>query len=183
MYIPIKSSIVMNKSLYIFFASLLLAACAHTPQQAEADDQFEQPGQAEAPQEVTPQALPSVELSSELLYEYLLSEIAAQRGNDTLAVEGSLDLAKKTRDPRLAMRAAHMALQFGQLDKAVEALRIWRDTDPSSLMARRMLASVLLRGGRLDEAGEEFANLLKADESDPAQTFVQIDQMLVSYPD
>ena len=183
MYIPIKSSIVMNKSLYIFFTSLLLAACAHTPQQAEADDQFEQPGQAEAPQEVTPQALPSVELSSELLYEYLLSEIAAQRGNDTLAVEGSLDLAKKTRDPRLAMRAAHMALQFGQLDKAVEALRIWRDTDPSSLMARRMLASVLLRGGRLDEAGEEFANLLKADESDPAQTFVQIDQMLVSYPD
>jgi tetratricopeptide (TPR) repeat protein len=174
----------MSKSLYIIFGSLLLAACAHTPQQAEAEDQFEQPEpQTEASQEEAPQSLPSVELSSELLYEFLLSEIAAQRGNDTLAVEGSSDLAKKTLDPRLAMRAAHMALQFGQIDKAIEALRIWHDTDPSSLMARRMLSSVLLRDGRLDEAGEEFAGLLKASNSDPAQTFVQIYQMLVAYPD
>ena len=167
----------MNKSLYIVFGCLLLAACAHTPLQADADGQFEQ---AE-PQEEAPAALPSVELSSDLLYEYLLSDIAAQRGNDTVAVEGSLDLAKKTRDPRLAMRAAHVALQFGQVDQAVEALRIWRDTDPSSLMARRMLASVLLRSGRLDEAGEEFAGLLKADDSH--SSFVQIYQMLATYPD
>ena len=128
--------------------------------QPEAADQVEQP----EPQAEAPQVLPNVELSSELLYEFLLSEIASQRGNDTLAVEGSSDLAKKTRDPRLAMRAAHLALQFGQIDKAIEALRIWRDADPSSLMARRMLSSVLLRSGKLDEAGEEFVKLLKADE-------------------
>ncbi len=169
----------MNKSICIVIGSLLLAACAHTPQQAEAEDQFEQPEAQEEEQA----ALPNVELSSDLLYEYLLSEIAAQRGNDTVAVEGSLDLAKKTRDPRLAMRAAHIALQFGQIDQAVEALKVWRDTDPSSLMARRMLASVLLRSGRLDEAGEEFVSLLKADDGHSAQNFVQIYQMLATYPD
>jgi tetratricopeptide (TPR) repeat protein len=179
MYIPIKSSIVMNKSLCIVFGCLLLAACAHTPRQAEAEDQIEQP----EPQEEAQPALPSVELSSDLLYEFLLSEIAAQRGNDTVAVDGSSDLAKKTRDPRLAMRAAHLALQFGQIDKAIEALRIWRDTDPSSLMARRMLSSVLLRSGKLDEASVEFVGLLKADDKHSAQTFVQIYQMLATYPD
>jgi tetratricopeptide (TPR) repeat protein len=118
-----------------------------------------------------------------LLYEFLLSEIAGQRGNDALAVEGSTDLAKKTRDPRLAMRAAHLALQFGRTDKAVEALRVWRDADPSSLMARRMLASVLVRSGKLDEASEELVKLLKADEAHSAQNFIQIDQMLAGYPD
>jgi tetratricopeptide (TPR) repeat protein len=173
----------MTKSLYIVLGSLLLAACVHTPVdqtgQPDAEDQFEQTDQ----QAEAPQVLPSIELSSDLLYEFLLSEIAAQRGNDTLAVDGSMDLAKKTRDPRLAMRAAHVALQFGQADKAIEALGIWRDTDPSSLMARRMLSSVLLRSGKIDEAGNEFVDLLKMDESHSGQTFVQIYQMLATYPD
>lgn len=183
----IKSSIVMTQFKYILLGSLLLTACAHAPArtpvnqivQPEAADQVEQP----EPQAEAPQVLPNIELSSELLYEFLLSEIASQRGNDTLAVEGITDLAKKTRDPRLAMRAAHLALQFGQIDKAIEALRIWRDADPSSLMARRMLSSVLLRSGKLDEAGEEFVKLLKADEDHSGQTFVQIYQMLAAYPD
>ena len=179
----IKSSIVMTQFKYILLGSLLLTACAHAPAhppgQPEAVDQAEQP----EPQAEAPQVLPNVELSSELLYEFLLSEIASQRGSDTLAVEGSSDLAKKTRDPRLAMRAAHLALQFGQADKAIEALRIWRDADPSSLMARRMLSSVLLRSGKLDEASEELVKLLKADEDHSAQTFVQIYQMLATYPD
>jgi tetratricopeptide (TPR) repeat protein len=177
---------------YILLGSLLLTACAHAPartpvnqiDQPEAVDQLEQlEPQAEEPQTEVPQVLPNVELSSELLYEFLLSEIAGQRGNDTLAVEGSSDLAKKTRDPRLAMRAAHLALQFGQNDKAIEALKIWRGADPSSLMARRMLSSVLVRSGKLDEASEELVELLKADEGHSAQTFVQIYQMLASYPD
>ncbi len=173
----------MTQFKYILLGSLLLTACAHAPAhppgQPEAVDQAEQP----EPQAEAPQVLPNVELSSELLYEFLLSEIASQRGSDTLAVEGSSDLAKKTRDPRLAMRAAHLALQFGQADKAIEALRIWRDADPSSLMARRMLSSVLLRSGKLDEASEELVKLLKADEDHSAQTFVQIYQMLAAYPD
>jgi tetratricopeptide (TPR) repeat protein len=178
----------MNQFKYILLGSLLLTACAHAPLnqvgQAQAEDQVEQPEpQVETPQAEAPRTLPNVELSSELLYEFLLSEIAAQRGNVDIAVEGSTDLAKKTRDPRLAMRAAQLSLQFGETDKAAEALGIWRDADPSSLTARRMLSSVLLRGGKLDEAGEEFVNLLKADEAHSAQIFVQIYQMLATYPD
>ena len=184
----------MAKLKYILVGSLLLTACAHTPVnqsvQPDAGDktaQTESPVQteprAEAPPAETTPVLPSVKLSSDLLYEYLLSEVAAQRGDGTVAVEGSLDLAKKTRDPRLAMRASKFALQFGQFDSAIEALKIWRDTDPSSVLARRMLSSVLLRSGKLDEARNEFASLLKADESNNAQNFIQIYQMLATYPD
>ena len=179
----------MTKFKYILVGSLLLTACAHTPVnqavQPDAEDHTAQAGQSvqTGPHAEAPPVLPSVKLSSDLLYEYLLSEIAAQRGNDTVTVEGSLDLAKKTRDPRLAMRAAKLALQFGQSDSAIEALKIWRDTDPSSILARSMLSSVLLRSGKLDEARDEFASLLKADESHTAQNFIQIYQMLATYPD
>jgi len=200
---------VMTQRLYILLGILLLSACAHTPfNQAgnhadnQAGNQIEgqvenqtgqtaakndagQPDQAGSPepQSETPQSLPNIELNSDLLYEYLLSEIAAQRGNDAVAIDGSLELAKKTRDPRLAMGAAHMALQFGQIDKAIEALKIWRDADPSSLMARRMLSSVLLRSGKMDEASKEFTELLKADADRAALNFIQIYQMLATYTD
>jgi tetratricopeptide (TPR) repeat protein len=171
---------------YIILGSLLLAACVHSPQKQEVADQDEADvdttGQSEQQVEV-PHGVPNIELSSELLYEFLLSEIASQRGNDAFAVEGSSELAKKTRDPRLAMRAAHLALQFGQIDKAIEALKIWRDTDPSSIMAKRMLSSVLLRSGNIDAAKEELSKLLKADETHSAQNFIQIYQMLATYPE
>ena len=81
------------------------------------------------------------------------------------------------------MRATDLALKFGQPDQAIEALQIWRETDPSSLMARRMLSSVLLRSGKIDQARDEFASLLKADESHSAQNFIQIFQMLAAFPD
>lgn len=176
---PIKSSIVMTQFKFIVFGVLLLSACAHVPNQTEAADTPEAPEQ----QEEAAMVLPNVELSSELLYEYLVTEIAYQRGQTALAVQGSLDLARKTRDPRLAMRATHMAIQAGQMDKAIETLRLWLETDPASPSALRMLASALLRTGRLDEARVELVKVLKSEEAHPGTTFIQIYQMLASYPD
>lgn len=190
----------MTKLKPLLFACLLLGACAHAPvnRAVQPDDhhaQADQPAQTgsgtEAPPEETPGAppeetrmvLPDVRLSSSVLYEYLLSEIAAQRGDGKVAVDGSLDLAKTTRDPRLAMRAANIALKFGQPDKAVEAFRLWSETDPSSMMAKRMLSSVLLHVGKIDQARNELSGLLKADASHVPQNFIQIYQMLASYPD
>ncbi len=180
---------------YIIISALLLSACAHAPANLTPNtpDSSSESSSGQQDEEIVPAApdqqagttmvLPNVELSSELLYEYLLTEIANQRGQTAMAVDGALDLARKTLDPRLAMRAAHMAIESGQMDKAVEALRIWQQTDPSSSTAMRMLASALLRTGRLDEARQEFVKVLKADEAHAGQIFVQIYQMLASYRD
>src|SRR3989338_4024941 len=151
----IKSSNVMHHLKHIIFGSLLLTACTHAPIQPEAENPVEQSMQQSEQQAETTAKLPNVELSGELLYQYLLSEIASQRGQAELAAEASTDLARKTRDPRIAMRAAQLALQSGQMDKAVEAIRIWRELDPDSPMATRTLFAVLLRRGRLDEARKE----------------------------
>lgn len=169
----------MTQFKYAILGSLLLAACAHAPNQPAAENPVEAP----EPQAEAARVLPNVELSGELLYEFLLSEIAGQRGDVAIAVEGSLDLARKTRDPRLAMRAAQLAIESGQIDKAIEALRIWREVEPASPLAMRMLSSALLRAGRLAEAGQELATVLKAEEASAGHIFFQMYQMLASYPD
>jgi len=169
----------MNQFKYFIFGSFLLTACAQAPARPT-DEHPADPHESlseEAP------VLPNIELSDELLYEFLLTEIASQRGNVALAVDGSLDLANKTHDPRLAMRATQLALQAGQLDKAIEALKIWRGVDPASPMAMRMYASVLLRSGRLDEARQELVTVLKADQANAGRIFYQIYQMLAPYLD
>ncbi|MEO8331221.1 MAG: tetratricopeptide repeat protein [Gallionella sp.] len=169
----------MNQIKYIIIGSLMLTACAQTPVQPTAVHPVDMPD----PQTEVAPVLPNIELSDELLYEFLVTEIASQRGNVALAVQGSSDLANKTRDPRLAMRAAQLSLQAGQLDKAIEALKLWREVDPASPLAMRMYASALLRTGNLVEASRELASVLKADQANAGHIFYQIYQMLAPYPD
>ncbi|TAN73727.1 MAG: hypothetical protein EPN14_09605, partial [Gallionella sp.] len=182
----------MNLFKYLVVGSLLLTACAHPPKRAEpAQPEHAQPESAHPAHPVAPHepqaeaapVLPDVELSGELLYEFLLTEIASQRGHTALAVEGSTDMARKTRDPRLAQRATQLAIESGDMGKAVAAFRIWQDVEPASPLVNRMLASVLLRGGKLDEAQAELAKVLKEERADTGRTFLQIYQMVMSYPD
>lgn len=169
----------MNQFKFIVFGSLLLAACAQPPGQLS-DAHTEDPH--ESPAEVATK-LPNVELNEKLLYQFLLAEIASQRGELDVAVQSSSDLANKTRDPRLVMRAAQLALQAGKLDKAIEALKVWREIDPDSPLAMRMYSSALLRSGNLAEARLELVNVLKSESTDTGHIFYQMYQMLVSYPD
>lgn len=177
----------MHPLKYSIFGSLLLAACAQAPVQPETENSVgpEAENQAEQPvqQPETTAKLPNVELSGELLYQYLLSEIASQRGHAGLAAEASADMARKTRDPRIAMRAAQLAIQSGQMDKAVEAIRVWRELDPDSPMTTRTLSAVLLRGGRLDEARQEIIAVLQEKDANAGQIFFQTYQMLAANPD
>ncbi|MDH4286725.1 MAG: tetratricopeptide repeat protein [Gallionella sp.] len=163
----------------IILGSLLLAACTQTPVRPEA----EKPSGHAAPQEESTAALPNLELNNELLFQYLISEIASQRGESELAAEASAELAKKTRDPRLAARAAQLALQSGQMDKAVEAIKAWREIEPESPIATRALSAVLLRSGRLDEARQETIIALREKDADAGQIIYHTYQVLASYPD
>ncbi|MCX7196276.1 MAG: hypothetical protein NTV37_10510, partial [Proteobacteria bacterium] len=105
----------MNLKRNIVIVALLLVSCAHASQQ--------EAGQAEKPGfEAEKQAeLPKQELTEQVLYEYLLGEMALQRGQPELAAQLYLKLANSTRDPRLARYAAHLAFETRQMDKAMAA--------------------------------------------------------------
>jgi len=169
----------MNQIKYILFGSLLLGACAQPSVRTTGGHAVEHA----VPLVADLTMLPNIELSEELLYKFLLTEIASQRGEVALAVQGSSDLANQTHDPRLAMRSAQLALQAGQMDKAIEALKIWREVDPDSPLAMRMYASILMRVGKLDEARQELEGVLKSDQANAGHIFYQIYQMQASYPD
>lgn len=192
MYSRIKSCIAMNHFKASIIASLLLTACAQAPKPVVAlPEQAAPAAPASAPAsapEAAPAAeaapvLPGVELSGELLYEFLLTEIANQRGHKALAVEGSSDLARKTRDPRLAKRAAQLALESGDMNRAIAAFRFWQETEPAAIMATRVLSQLLLRGGKLAEAHLEFVKVLKAEEPNVGLVFLQIYPMMAGLPD
>ena len=122
----------------------------------------------DAPTRSQPQAqaprienLPRLELTPQILYQLLVAEIAGQRGNMALSTRAYLDLARSTRDPRIARRAVEIAMFSRQTDAALEAARLWNEIDPGSAQARQMLAGVLVGSDRLDEAQEHVARLLE----------------------
>lgn len=176
-----KSGISMNRHL-VFFFSLLLLGCAQQPQRS-ADAVPEAAPVSEAALTEPAPELPQIELTDELLYEYLLTEIAAQRGYNDLAAQGAADLTDKTGDPRLARRAAQLAFESGDMTQSLHALRMWQKIEPGNQVVRRMLASVLLRGGKYDEAKTELAAMLAAEPKQRAQGLLQTYQLLAAFPD
>lgn len=166
------------------FVLPLLAACGSTPQRDTASAPTPS-GKANLEQiaETPKLDLPDVALTDSLLYEFLLGDIAAQRNNPELAAQAYLDLAKKTRDPRVARRAAQLAYESRQYDKAVEAFKLWQELEPSSPLAKQMLLSLLLSGGKLQEARPTLEAVLKADPANAGRTFTSIYPLIARSPD
>ncbi|MDY0013746.1 MAG: tetratricopeptide repeat protein [Rhodocyclaceae bacterium] len=100
-------------------------------------------------------------LTGKLLYEFLLAEVAGARGRLDIAVGAYLDMARQTRDARIARRATELALASRQLPAATEAAQIWSEVDPASPEAKRILAGLLMGSqGRLEEAQTQLARAL-----------------------
>lgn len=123
-------------------------------------------------------APPNINLTAQTLYQFLLAEIAAQRGKPGMAVEGILDLAKTTRDARLAKRATELALQSQQEDRALEAARLWLILDPQAVRARQMITALLVDSGRLDEAKIYLERLLADEEEHVGAAFLSLHQVM-----
>ncbi len=162
--------------------SLLLAACAHAPQQAI--QTVEEPvATAPEPKAEKPLNLPNLELTGQMLYEFLLGEVANQRGRADMASRIYMKLANSTRDPRIANRAAHLAYDSRDMGKAVEALTLWLELDPASLPAKQMLSMTLISGGRLDEARPHLVDMLAAHPDRAGHALMKIYPFLQQHPD
>lgn len=96
--------------------------------------------------------LPTVALSKEILFKVLSSEIAFQRGNWQSAYVTLLGAAQQTRDPRLARRAAEMALNAKQANEALVAIRLWRELAPDSEEATQYYLGFIMLSNNLAEA-------------------------------
>jgi tetratricopeptide (TPR) repeat protein len=162
-----------------------VAACAQVPAAdapAKAAAAGEAPTAAPAPAADEP-PLPKVELTRQLVYQFLIAEIAGQRGQLDAASSTYLDLARKTRDPRVAQRATEVAVYARRPAEALAAAQLWLELEPGADRARQTVAALLVNSGRLDEAKPHLQKLL-ADEGDNiGQGLLQLNSLLARHSD
>lgn len=122
------------------------------------------------------------ELTSEFIYKYLIGEVAGQRGDVALASSIFYDLAKNTRDARLAERAARAAVYGNQQQLALRSAGLWAELDPKSVEAQQAMAQLLLGEGNLEDARPYLEKLLVADDT-RANGFLYLNGILSRHPD
>lgn len=127
--------------------------------------------------------LPDRSLDSDLLYKFLLAEIAGQRGNYQIAAQAYLEMAKTTRDPRIARRATEVALHGRYTDIAVEAAKLWLATEKDSAAARQTLAALFVNSNDLQSAKPLLQQMLAADGDNIGQALAQLYPLLAKHAD
>lgn len=128
--------------------------------------------------------LPARLLTNDLLYQILSADIADQRGLDVYAYETMLDVAKETSDPRLARRAAEIAVKNRNVKDALQAVRLWHKLAPQSEEAEKYLLGFLVLDNRLNEVKNYFSSKLAG--ATPAKRvalFYQLQQLLAGTRD
>ncbi len=159
----------MKNAFAIVTFSALLSACAVAPQKepesavaAPADAAAENPAPPAAAPAPAEEALPNVELTSDMLFRITKAELEFKQGQWQGAYITLLALAQQTRDPRLARRAAEMALSAKQGPEALSAIRLWRSLAPDSDEATQYFLGFAVVNDDLGEAEQIFAARLKA---------------------
>lgn len=104
--------------------------------------------------------LPNLELSQDILGQLLVADIAIQRGQFGVALDLYRQLAFQTRDPRLAERAARVAVFARDDEAALSLARLWVELDAANLDARQILAALLVRSGDFEAAQPQLDRLL-----------------------
>lgn len=123
-------------------------------------------------------AAPSTELTPEILYQFMFAEVAGARGQLPLSVAAYLDLARNTRDPRIAKRAAEVALAGRQYDAAIAATRIWAEQEPNSAGAQQMMVTLAAAFGRLDEVVLHLSRSLELDRENVPTALMRLNRLL-----
>jgi tetratricopeptide (TPR) repeat protein len=122
-------------------------------------------------------------MTAEMLYEFLLAEIASQRDQREVAAEAYAELARETLDPRIAQRAVEVALASRDAELAVKATNLWLQLEPNSVTAQQTLIALLLTTGKISEATPHIKRLLTDQPATAARIFMQLGGLTARYPD
>ncbi|HEY8118177.1 MAG TPA: tetratricopeptide repeat protein [Methylophilaceae bacterium] len=122
------------------------------------------------------------ELNGDFVYKYLVAEIASQRGDPNLSSNLFLDLAKSSRDPRMAERAAKAAIYANNPKLAIQASNLWAELDPDSTDAQQASTQLLVATGKLSEAKPHLQKLLQKEDT-RASAFLYLNGLFARQPD
>lgn len=161
-------------------------ACAQDMAPAPADDSASAAGNevfsSGLPSET--KNLPSVPLTSQIVFQVLAAEIALQRDQPAPAYQTYLALARDTHDPRMAQRAAEIAIGAQSPADALAAAQLWRQYAPDSERAAQLDASLLVLSGKPEEAAPLLAaELAKITAEERGSAMLALQSLLARGPD
>lgn len=165
----------MKQRLLAFLVCAALGGLAHA-HDAVADE-------GDGPVAAAAERLPKQELTPQLLHQFLVAELAGHRGQFALSVSAYRDLTKATRDPRVAKRAAEIALHARQYDAALDAARLWVEFDAESAQARQTFASLLAATGRIDELAVQVSKMLSTAGADLGPMLLRLNRVFARSSD
>ena len=129
-------------------------------------------------------ALPGQVLTPQIFYQVMLAEVAAARGQGAAGAQAYLDLARRTRDPRLARRAAELAALSRKADLAGEAAQPWLELDPASPQAQQVAAGFMASSAaRIDALRSQLAKALATQGDQTGPVLLSLNRGLARIPD
>ncbi|WP_230024145.1 tetratricopeptide repeat protein [Massilia sp. Bi118] len=109
-----------------------------------------EPAQDEAKQ--ADEQLPNVNMTPQMMVQLMNAELAYKKGDWQGPYLTLMSLAQQTRDPRLAKRAAEMALSAKQAEDALAAVKLWRQYAPNSDEANQYYLGLVILSDNLADA-------------------------------
>ena len=183
---PHAGALLMIRSIFLGSTFLALFGCATPRLPAPADtNTVAQPTPVIASSQPATEPgdkIPDVNVSSALLYQLMAAEVAAQRGEMGSAFAVYMKLARETRDPRLARRAAELGLQGRAMPQGLEAAQLWHELAPRSTEASQTLAMLYAGSSRFDDAYALFKEQLNA-AARPAEELATLQRALARTQD
>ena len=166
----------------VVFLFALLIGCATSPEQEEAKIKSDQPIEKSA-ETITSTSKNQTKfnkssLDPEVLFMLLTAELAGQRGQYDIALEGYMEAAKRVNDPKISERAAMIAMYMKNGNKTDEAVSMWLKNDPSNVDARKIAVYAALKSGDKKASVEQLDQLLNRDPADFEKTVFEMIEAL-----
>src|SRR5262249_32446453 len=120
--------------------------------------------------------------NSEAVYEYLVAEMAAQRGDTESALAIFHRLARELKDPAIARRAVETAIRARAFGPALESATLLLELEPESNLAREIIAALLANEGDLAKAKDRLGSLLGKNPN-RGPIVMQLSNLLAKFPD
>ena len=96
------------------------------------------------------------------VFQYLVSQFSLQGGDISLSYDAMFDLAKKTRDPRIAQQAMEIALAAQSASASLDAARLWDELAPKdNHSSKEVLITLLMLNNRWEEVVDPMIGYLK----------------------
>ena len=153
---------------------VFLNGCASSPEKPSVQEEVVESVKIVESKKKTPQSEVKTAIEPDVMYMLMAAELAGQRGQYAVALEGYLEVARRVKDPRFAERAAKIAMYMKDGNKTDEAVTLWLKQDAKNPTARKIAALSALRAGNKQAAVDHLDAVLKIEPAEFEKTALEL---------